>query len=316
MWTFHEYLIDRRSGRELSQHELAQELAEFNDEFFGVDGNTISRWERLQSNPNPKRKVLIIHYFCEKPEDVLPFRPPESRRRSLEARIKYILTERVSLKKFDSQIGNFPSSERYSDYAIERLGKVHSENGVTDLIFEFDHAVCSDPPAVPMDIIVDCWAAHPFNPCLVCSRHSQYFGHLIAVRLSEAAFEAVVNGDLAEAEISEPHLVDTDQVGSLYVYSLHALNRLIGAYFLAQIIDHLISHRDSTVRLGALCVTRDAMRLAKNFAMEPVKFGPENPQSEVKALRKNFDWITCAGFVGNALLERDLTFMNPPNAER
>ena len=306
---FGSYLKKRRKEAGLTQDRLAMALSCYSPVLSGIDSVTISRWERATTEPTGERQRQVIAYFHDDVEKIFPFRSSRSQILTPDQSMEYLTKHYLNSPKLGNKVGTFPEAEGCK-YSLEKLTPSEAHQSAMEMILEYDHAIFDC--AAPVDRERLCgWLGKCNRLSLVCYKHGNYFGHVIALPLKEEVFWQLVQARREEASIALDDIAELHEPHCLYIYSLYGASRLAAGRLIMELVSYVGRHYDHVNHIGGLCATSDGARLARSFHLEPCEVGPASPRGAVRYQGREVKFVTYAAQLAHILEDPGLRKLLP-----
>ena len=239
-----EYLAQRRAVLGASQEEFADRLADFHDEFTGIDAQTVSRWELGKVSPSLSRQVQLIRFFGDEPSQLLSDRHFEIR-------------QLPSLKSFDKHLQK--ELEFHHIHAAHPY--VDSEVSFKKIRFipKEVELYCQQMVAYLKNVSrgVEVWQAQQLMALVQqesCYRvfylaENLLFGHLIALRLRPEVADELLQYRMHESELLPEHCVRVGEEHVLYFLTGYSGTRNVVADSFLE-LSQAVAENPLCLRLG------------------------------------------------------------------
>ncbi|CAM3567570.1 helix-turn-helix transcriptional regulator [Parendozoicomonas haliclonae] len=307
--SFGDYLKKRRKEAGLTQDRLAVALSCYSPVLSGIDSVTISRWERATTEPTCDRQREVIAYFHDDVEKIYPFRSGRASRVTSDQAVEYLVRHYLVSPKLGQKVGTFPEKEG-GHYQIERFNDSPNHQNCLDMIIEYDQSLSASAVPVSHERLGG-WIRHSNRLALLCMKHGQYFGHLIALPLKDEVFWQLVHARREEASLSLDDIAAPGESHSLYIFSLYGASRLAAGRLIMEVMTYISRHFDHINYVGGLCATSDGARLARAFHLEPVEVGPISPKGQVRYQGREVKFVTYANQLAHILEDAGLRKLLP-----
>lgn len=274
---FNEYLRSCRTHANLTQEELVEALYHYDQKMFaGLEGNTLSKWERGVIKPKISRQVTIIRYFQKK----IGFALPCWHEYSIEEAEKLICKSGMKnlLGKSKELILNFPENETGLDhFGVYQLRSSEMLDNAIRLHMELDQTYNHGTTQVKASTFRE-WALYPSNSFFYCEYLGQFFGLLFTLKLRQDSFEKMMRCEIQEKDLTFDDFASFDQIGSNYIFSFFAMNQEASSILFIRYYAHLIVNQTRIKEVGVATMMDDAKKLIesislKYFASLPLKEG-------------------------------------------
>ena len=217
------YLTEQRERKSLSQELLAEKLASYSKIFEGIDGLTISRWERAAVSPNIERQVTLMEFFGDEPHLLL-------------GNANYQLKQLPSLGAFhkwmqqnllyNHVMGGHPYATD-DEKNFDKNGADHEQFPLwISLVCRYNENLTRGRESWCKDHLQALATANASHTIFYCI-NEQLLGHVILVKVGDKTLELLLKGNMKDTELQPDQLVDTQSPGNLYVYSAYFGTRYI-----------------------------------------------------------------------------------------
>jgi transcriptional regulator with XRE-family HTH domain len=274
---FNEYLKSCREHTRLTQEQLVEALYSYDKEAFaGLEGNTLSKWERGVIKPKITRQVTIIRYFQKETGFALPcwhkYSVEEAEKLICKSGMKNLLGKSKEL------ILNFPENETGPDHLeVYQLRTSEMLDSAIKLHMDLDQTYNHGTTHVKASTFRE-WALHPSNSFFYCEYLGQFFGLLFTLRLKQNSFEKMMRCEIQEKDLTFDDFASFDEMGSNYIFSFFAMNEKASSILFIHYYAHLIANQMKIKEIGVATMMNDAKKLIesislKYFASLPLKEG-------------------------------------------
>jgi transcriptional regulator with XRE-family HTH domain len=267
---FSGYLKTCRTDNEFTQEGLVHALYSFNIELFaGLDTTTLSKWERGVTQPRLNKQVSIIKYFQNLTGRPLPcfdnYEIEDVEKNICETGMHNIIIESKSKKL----ILDFPSSMMsIDDLSVYQLKNSNFDKikNIADLNTYLDKNFNKDMTGLTPDEFTS-WALMPGSMFWVCEFGSEIMGLLFSLKLTQSAFDDIMDGLREEKDLKEEDFASQDEKGSSYILSFFSLNKKVASMLFVRYYAYLISRQIYIVEVGAATMMEDGEKLIESIGI-------------------------------------------------
>ena len=264
---FNEYLKSCREHLNLTQEELAEALYLHDKKTFsGLEGNTLSKWERGIIDPKISRQISIIKYFQKKTGLALPcwehYSPQEAEKMICKAGMRNLLGKSKEL------ILNFPEDAISGDkLTVYQLRNTEMLDSVIDLHMDLDENYNHGTTQVDASTFKS-WALIPSNSFFYCEYMNQFFGLLFSVKLKQPVFEKMMSCQIQEKDLKSEDFASYEEKGSNYIFSFFAMNQKAASMLFIRYYAHLIANQSNILEVGLATMMQDAKKLIESINLK------------------------------------------------
>jgi len=260
---FNEYLRKCREDTHLTQDELVSELYYYDDSFVGLNGSTLSKWERGVVKPIASKQVNILKYFQNKTKLALPcwsdYSVEESEEMICKVGMKNLLGKSKEL------VLNFPEKMiGTDDLRVLQLRNSEMIDKIIDINIDLDKGFNHKFTDLLPEQFKE-WAQHPSNSFFFCEYKTQFFGLLFTLRLKPDTFEKIMDLEIKEKDLTINDLASFDEMGSNYIISFFAMNEKVASMLFIRYYAHLIANQKNIAEVGFATMMDDAKKLSSKM---------------------------------------------------
>ena len=296
MISFANYLKTCREHNALTQEQLVSELYSFNtDAFGGLEPVTLSRWERGTTTPYLARQVEILKYFQKRTASALPclehYSHDDLERIICETGMHNLIGKSKKL------ILDFPSKMiGTEEIAVLQLRESHELDTMVDMHLALDKGFHHKFKEVTFEQLRS-WALHPSNTFLMCLYKDQFFGIHFTLRLKPDIFDAIMQREITEKDLTLDAFASFDEMGSNYIISFFALNDKAATLLFIRSYAHLIANQHVIEEVGTSVIMEDAVKLLKNMKLTLAKELPYDDTHTIKMYRETIQNFLASEYV-------------------
>jgi len=260
---FNEYLRSCREHAKLTQDQLVNNLYQYDECFSGLEGSTLSKWERGVVKPTVTKQVGILKYFQEQTGLALPCWSSnvaeEVEEMICKAGMKNLLGKSKEL------VLNFPEKMiGADDLIVLQLRNSEKLNKIIDINIDFDKGFNHKFTELLPEHFRE-WALYPSNSFFFCEYKTEFFGLLFTLRLKPEAFEKIINLEIKEKDLTMDDFASYDEMGSNYIISFFAMNEKSATMLFIRYYAHLIANQKNIKEVGFATMMDDAKKLSSKM---------------------------------------------------
>ncbi len=261
-----DYVQKCREELDWTQHDLAQALYIWNDEFFGgIDTATISKWERGVTAPPMPRLQALIHFFQERSGLSVPCMELKDEE-SVTAELIGVDVAKV-LGRPRQIVAQSPLEIDFSrGFRLESLRGHPRASDILELsalIIDASNPKFSRVSAQTLDR----WMEYPANLFQVLSYKGSILGLLFTLRLKPESFDEILIFQRRREELTHEDFQSEEEPASLYFLAYYALSPQVGTALLARLYAHMIAHQRTLREFGLVSPIPEAHRIAENMGL-------------------------------------------------
>jgi DNA-binding XRE family transcriptional regulator len=297
---FSQYIQQSRRKHQLTQSELAEQMASRFAELSELDSNTISRWERGQHTPAIDRQRLCVEFFGDNPVEKLPFHLAQTTAVTPAQNLaRQRLLKQLSQQRFNTLVGGLPAFS--SDSQLERCHHGSEEAAYIEFISALRNRLRPEQMPLTTAVIVD-WLQHPSAYLWLLKHQSHPLLHCLFVHLKPAVYQQLLYQQREESTLTADDLASPDETSCLYIISLYSTGNeaLVDLYL--HLYQHCFQHRGRLQSLGMLATHNDDVKLGRHLAMQVKQTSPALAHGGVQYLTKRYSWATLTGHISQLLL--------------
>jgi len=260
---FNEYLRSCREHINLTQEQLVHNLYDHdNQNFTGLDTNTLSKWERNTVTPKLVRQVSILKFFQKQTGYALPC----LQKYSVEETEKLICRIGMYslLGKSKSLMMNYPSFDGPHGLSIHHLRNSKNMESIIKVNLGFDKTFNHNTTGLSYEQIKE-WAFFPGNSLFYCEYRGQFFGLLFTVRLKPEVFDKLMNHEIAERDLTYTDFASFEEMGSNYIFSFFSMNEKAATLLFVRYYAHIIANQEVIQEVGVATMMQEAKKLIGNM---------------------------------------------------
>ena len=268
--TFPDLLRTYRSQNNLTQNDMAFELAAYSDAFEALSPVTVSRWENGTITPSFEKKRLIFKFFSKTAclDHPVCYEKIRSKFHQLPEPLSKVFEH-----NYKSLVGNLPRLKiPLHMYEIERLD-AQSDIHTFELICEIERASEVEGYYDTTPIRLRAWCDHPDTFALACRYKGQHLGHFIMLKLDNGVADTLVHGRHHEHSIGETELCGEKTNGSYYVNALFGNTPVVAALLNTHAYLYMLEHRKHIDDIVIFSTRKDGLRITRPYGISIVDSG-------------------------------------------
>ncbi len=265
---FSDYLKTCREQSRLTQEQLVEELYLFDDSVFrGLDTTTVSKWERMVTQPKVPKQVRILQYFQGRQKGkAFPCLDNCSIEENESALCKRGI-ENLIIGKRKELVLNFPSEMMTADnLTLTHLRNKEQQRQKTLLEVANDMRNSYHPAFTHMhDMPIRSWALYPGNLFLISQYKDVVTGFLFVLRLKKEIQKKILHFEMQPNALTLEDFASFDEPGNHLILNFFALNPKSAVLLSIRYYAHLIANQDNIESIGAAVAKEDAKRILENM---------------------------------------------------
>ncbi|SFV51165.1 hypothetical protein MNB_SV-6-1458 [hydrothermal vent metagenome] len=266
---FGQLICRYRSINDLTQEQLATDLAYFLDNLDKINAVTLSRWETGSTSPGIQKKQKILKYLFLK-----GFLDDREVKNMLKERYNTLETylEKSFCKQYKSMIGNFPESHQQKRVVHDLKGHRDRQKHL-ELIVNIGASMTAEGYYRLSAEQLEEWCSYLSTFAIVSDYHGQHAGHYIIIKIKNSVAEDIALHRRSVFTLKRDDFCKPEERGSCFLLTMYARSPKIASSLVTEHYKYLVENSEFIDNILIYTTRDDTLLATKNYGIEIVGSG-------------------------------------------